>query len=100
MMWASGNSLDLHMLPKDIDPWAGRPDCPAMLKTESDLGEVADLPDIPGPKAHDKMSRLYADVTGTYFHPISAKDCLTQAACTPEPLPPGFTRELFEWAMN
>merc|ERR1719223_2172832 len=46
------------------------------------------------------MAQLYSDVTRSVFRPITDKDCLVEAACTPHHLPEGFTQELFEWAMN
>jgi hypothetical protein len=93
--------MKMHVMPQAVDHWTGHPDCPEMLKAQSALAQSAELPIIPGnPDNHDSMmSQLWTQVTGTIFRPISAKDCLTEAVCTPQPLPKGFTRELFDWAM-
>jgi hypothetical protein len=92
---------ELHLKARAVDAWAGSPNCPEMLKARSAIEETASLPIIPGdPNNHDSvMAQFWAEVTGVNFHPIKAKDCLTQAACTPNSLPPGFTKELFDWAM-
>jgi hypothetical protein len=94
--------MKMHVMPQAVDHWTGHPDCPEMLKAQSALAQSAELPIIPGdPDSFDsEMSQLWTQVTGTIFRPISAKDCLTEAVCTPQPLPQGFTRELFDWAMQ
>jgi len=64
------------------------------------MGSAADVPVLPGLAAHDDYAWRWTNVTGTIFKPLAVKDCLTQAACTPLALPPGFTQDLFEWALN
>jgi len=93
--------MQMHVMPKAVDHWTGHPDCPEMLEAQSALTRSAELPIIPlNPDNYDsRMAQLWIDVTGTIFRPISAKDCLTEAVCTPQPLPKGFTKELFSWAM-
>eukprot|EP00427_Karlodinium_veneficum_P001712 CAMPEP_0169151412 /NCGR_PEP_ID=MMETSP1015-20121227/50812_1 /TAXON_ID=342587 /ORGANISM="Karlodinium micrum, Strain CCMP2283" /LENGTH=488 /DNA_ID=CAMNT_0009220829 /DNA_START=79 /DNA_END=1545 /DNA_ORIENTATION=+ len=100
-LFPAAKLMKMHVMPQAVDHWTGNPDCPEMLKARSALTESAELPVIPGtPDNYDsRMAQLWTDVTGTIFRPISAKDCLTEAACTPQPLPKGFTKELFDWAM-
>jgi hypothetical protein len=96
--------LKLNVKPEQIDAWSGNPNCPQMKKARDSIADTADLPIIPGNLVLDSrehsMATLYTQVTGTFFRPVSTKDCLTEAVCTPQALPPGFTKELFEWAMN
>lgn len=94
-------TMDLHLMPEALDPWGGKAaNCPLMLAAEAEFAATVDQPSFASGPHGNKFAQRYADVTGTLFLPISGKDCLTEAVCTPGKLPPGFTKEMFLWAMN
>lgn len=99
-LFPHAREMELNVLPKDLDAWSGTPPCRNMLNAHKAMEEAVDLPIVPRPTDANNFAQAYIDATGTILKPVSAKDCLMQAVCTPAALPAGFTQEIFHWAMN
>lgn len=98
-LFPDARDVKLHVFPSAEDAWSANANCPEVNKEWAPIADTADLPEVPGPW-NTHMAGLWRDTAGTIFKPISHKDCLMEAACTPVPLPGGFTKELFHWALN
>lgn len=98
-LFPEARDIKLRVFPAEADGWSASAECPEVQKEWAPLEAAADLPVVPGPW-HSRMAGKWRDAAGTVFRPISHKDCLTEVACTPLPLPGGFTKKLFRWALK
>eukprot|EP00931_Biecheleriopsis_adriatica_P115826 TRINITY_DN91579_c0_g1_i1.p1 TRINITY_DN91579_c0_g1~~TRINITY_DN91579_c0_g1_i1.p1 ORF type:complete len:507 (+),score=74.54 TRINITY_DN91579_c0_g1_i1:67-1587(+) len=98
-LFPEAERLKLHSNVQSQAAWGNKADCPEALSLYSKAKEEVDQPIHPGPHASPLASQ-WQEVAGTVFRPSSFKDCLTEAACMPQALPKGFTRTLFNWAIN
>eukprot|EP00928_Gymnodinium_smaydae_P004610 TRINITY_DN11568_c0_g2_i2.p1 TRINITY_DN11568_c0_g2~~TRINITY_DN11568_c0_g2_i2.p1 ORF type:complete len:491 (-),score=72.02 TRINITY_DN11568_c0_g2_i2:160-1632(-) len=94
-LYPAAKSIKAHATPSSTSAWSLTADCPQAKK---EFSRTKKLSDIKIPPNSSRFAAKWFQVAGTVFKPVGFKDCLMQAACTPKPLPDGFTPELFRWA--